>query len=80
MAACTSAPTRVARRNIDCRRTDFETGIAKHLFRRGSGFMAQISQQDVFACANAASDNLTDRSGSANDNNIGHGKFLLRPA
>ena len=61
------------RRHVDARGTDLETGIAQDLCRRVGGFKAQVGQQDVLACADAPGDRLTDRSGSDENDNIGHG-------
>jgi hypothetical protein len=67
---------RLAGGHVYSRGAYLEPGIAKDLCRPIGGFLAQVSKQDVFACANPSRDCLTDRSSSDDDNDIFHGNFL----
>ena len=51
-------------------------GAAEDLRGRIDVILAQISQQDVLACADPPRNRLTDRSGSDDDDNIGHCNLL----
>src|SRR5271167_1439557 len=71
---------RTARRNIDRRRGDVETGVAQSFGSRIGVLLSYIGQQDVFACGNPAHNRLSDRSGSNHYDHICHFNLSLSMA
>jgi hypothetical protein len=63
---------RVARRNVDGRSPDFETGIAQDLGRGIGVLLAQIGQQNMLARAHPPRNCLADRAGADHDDDVTH--------
>jgi hypothetical protein len=63
---------RLARRHIDGRGADLESGILQHLGRRRGILFSQISQEDAFSGADPSRDRLTNRPCPDDDDDVAH--------